>query len=428
MAMPSDIPIDRASDSTMAFFREGYDFISNRCDRFGSDIFQARIMLRNVIYMRGPQAARLLYGEKGLTRRGSMPQTVLRLLQDKGSVQQLDDGQHLHRKTLFIRMLMQPRSSASLVAGFREEWDNHFRSFPPHSRIVLIDAANRILTIAVCRWAGVPLPPTEVDAMTKALAGMVENAGHVRPATFGALFRRSNIERHLRTVIQEVRSGRLAAPKDAPISMIADHIDFDGKPLSLSTAAVELLNVLRPVVAIGRFITFGAMALHQHPEWKHRFEAGDDGLIDAFVEEVRRTTPFFPVVGAVAARDIHWRDYHFVKGQWFLLDLYGTNRDGRLFPDPTAFRPERNLSWRNQDWNFIPQGAGPASTTHRCPGEQITVDLMAEAVRQLSCRMHYDVPDQDLNVRKSRIPALPESGFIISNVSVAAREPPPEPG
>eukprot|EP00913_Durusdinium_trenchii_P008121 g7618.t1 len=286
MAMPSDIPIDRASDSTMAFFREGYDFISNRCDRFGSDIFQARIMLRNVIYMRGPQAARLLYGEKGLTRRGSMPQTVLRLLQDKGSVQQLDDGQHLHRKTLFIRMLMQPRSSASLVAGFREEWDNHFRSFPPHSRIVLIDAANRILTIAVCRWAGVPLPPTEVDAMTKALAGMVENAGHVRPATFGALFRRSNIERHLRTVIQEVRSGRLAAPKDAPISMIADHIDFDGKPLSLSTAAVELLNVLRPVVAIGRFITFGAMALHQHPEWKHRFEAGDDGLIDAFVEEV----------------------------------------------------------------------------------------------------------------------------------------------
>ena len=31
-------------------------------------------------------------------------------------------------------------------------------------------------------------------------------------------------------------------------------------------AAVELLNVLRPTVAVDRFIVFAALALHRHPE------------------------------------------------------------------------------------------------------------------------------------------------------------------
>ena len=35
-------------------------------------------------------------------------------------------------------------------------------------------------------------------------------------------------------------------------------------------AAVELLNLLRPTVAIARFIVFAALALHLHPEWRAR--------------------------------------------------------------------------------------------------------------------------------------------------------------
>jgi fatty-acid peroxygenase len=32
-------------------------------------------------------------------------------------------------------------------------------------------------------------------------------------------------------------------------------------------------------------------------------------------------------------------------------------------------------------------------------------------------RIAYDVPEQDLRVDMSRLPALPRSGFVISNVS-----------
>jgi fatty-acid peroxygenase len=413
--MPPDIPRAGSGDATLAMLREGYDFISSRCDRLSSDIFRTRVMLKDVICMRGPDAARLLYGDQKLTRQGSLPQTVLRLLQDKGSVQQLNDGQHLHRKSLFIRMLMQPGSVAALIDIFRKQWTSDFAHLAQGQEVVLIDAVNHILTCSACKWAGVPLPPTDAKAMTKALAGMVENAGHVRPATFGTLFRRNRVEAHLRTVIGEIRSGHLAQDGRSPAVMIAEHVDFDGNPMPLKIAAVELLNVLRPVVAVGRFIVFAALALHQHPEWRERFAAGEDDLLEPFAEEVRRTSPFFPFVGAVATRDIHWRDYHFPKGQWLLLDLYGTIRDARSFAEPDVFRPERNLSWKDQDWTFIPQGAGPATTTHRCPGEQITVEIIKDSVRLLSA-MRYGVPSQDFTVKKNRIPALPESGFVMTGI------------
>jgi fatty-acid peroxygenase len=82
-AVPSD---GHLIDATVALLREGYEFIPNRCGRLNSDIFLTRLMLRKVICMRGPEAAALFYGSDNLTRVGSMPQTVLRLLQNKGSV------------------------------------------------------------------------------------------------------------------------------------------------------------------------------------------------------------------------------------------------------------------------------------------------------------------------------------------------------
>lgn len=38
----TDLPRDRRPDSTIAFLRDGYEFISNRCDRFRSDVFETR--------------------------------------------------------------------------------------------------------------------------------------------------------------------------------------------------------------------------------------------------------------------------------------------------------------------------------------------------------------------------------------------------
>jgi fatty-acid peroxygenase len=99
-----------------------------------------------------------------------------------------------------------------------------------------------------------------------------------------------------------------------------------------------------------------------------------------------------------------------------MLDLYGTNHDARLWERPEEFRPERFRHWDGNAFDFIPQGGGEYYSGHRCPGEGITIELMKVALEFLTKSVTYDVPEQDLRINLSRIPAIPRSRFVIANV------------
>jgi fatty-acid peroxygenase len=224
-----------------------------------------------------------------------------------------------------------------------------------------------------------------------------------------------------------VRSGDIRVDQDCAAGIIAAHRDLDGKELAVKTAAVELLNVLRAVVAASRFIVFAAKALHEHPHARLRVASADQQYLDHFVQEVRRLSPFFPFISGRVRYPFDWRGYTFSKGQWVIFDLYGTNRDPRSWKDPAAFRPERFAEAPPNAFEFVPQGAGDAAATHRCPGEDLTVRLMKTAVQLLLESMLYEVPDQDLSIDLSRFPALPKSGFVIARprrLSHGAETPP----
>ena len=413
------LPTDGAWDATLSLLREGYHFIPNRCRRLDSDIFRTRLTLTDVICMQGPRAAELFYGDAPLTRRQAMPQTVLRLLQDKGSVQQLDGAAHRHRKALFVSILTAPHQVERLSRIFQEEWIARLSFWQKQKQVVLFDEVNLILTRAACRWAGVP---TDDDhAMTGELSGMIEHAGHFRPSTLAALWRRRHTERHVRKLVEQIRSGRLASENDLPIHRIATFRDMDGEALSAQTAAVEMINMLRPIVAVGRFVTFAAMELHKKPEWKALLNEAPDEALERFAEEIRRVSPFFPFVGARTREEVRWRGHVFPKGQWLLLDLYGTTHDPQLFPKPEEIELQRCLSWRDQGYDFIPQGAGKVATSHRCPGEMVTVELLKQSVRHLIGDMDYRVPRQNFSVKMNRVPTLPESGFVMEEVRARPR-------
>jgi fatty-acid peroxygenase len=61
---------------------------------------------------------------------------------------------------------------------------------------------------------------------------------------------------------------------------------------------------------------------------------------------------------------------------------------------------------------LVPQGGGDPRTGHRCPGEKITIALLAALVVRLA-ELDYDVPEQDLGISLRRIPARPRSGFVL---------------
>src|SRR3546814_6173450 len=88
-------------------------------------------------------------------------------------------------------------------------------------------------------------------------------------------------------MVGQIRSGQIRPPEESVASTIAKHRDLNGELLSLHVAAVEILNVIRPIVAVG--VTFVAHALHQFPECRRKVEAGDDtSYTEMFVQEVRR--------------------------------------------------------------------------------------------------------------------------------------------
>lgn len=411
------IPHDKGLDNTLILLLDGYTFIPKRCERLQSDIFQTRLLFQPFICMRGEAAARVFYDNERFQRRSAAPVRLKKTLLGQGGVQGLDDAAHRWRKQMFMS-LMTPEHIAQLADITMKEWLVSIEQWETRDQVVLFDEVRMILCRAVCRWAGVPLPEADVTRRANELEALVEGAGAVGPRHWRGRWARRRTNAWIARIVTQVRKQQLEVAEGTALHTIAWHRDLAGKLLHPRVAAVELLNVLRPTVAVDRFVVFAAHALHTHPACRERLQAGDDdAYLEMFVQEVRRLYPFFPFMVARTRHAFEWNGYHFPKGRKVLLDLYGTNHDAQVWEQPEAFRPERFRHWNQSAFNFIPQGGSDHYQQHRCPGEWITIELMKVAVRLLTNAMVYNVPEQDLRISLRRVPAIPESRFVISNVS-----------
>ncbi len=397
-------------DSSLAFLREGYGFVGRRCAELGTDGFHTRLMLHPVTCVRGADAARMFYEPGRMTRRGAMPATVVALLQDKGSVQALDGAAHRARKGMFID-LMSPDRLEAARGIFAAEWNAAARGWRGRT-VALRDAVTEVMTRTALEWCGLAPDAQDVGARAEELSAMYLSAGKLGPGYLRARLLRARSESWAWGVIRAARE----APENSrhAIRALALHRDSDGGLMTEAEAAVELLNLLRPIVAVGRYVVFLAHALHVHEDAISRLAPEEsEARRRAVAEEVRRLYPFFPMIGGRVLEAFDWRGERFGAGAWLLLDLYGTNRDPASWADPEAFRPERHLNGEAEPDAMIPQGGGDYSNGHRCPGEWLTVALLTEAVGQLLA-LDYGVPAQDLGLADNSFPPCPHDGMLIS--------------
>jgi fatty-acid peroxygenase len=383
-------------DDSLRLLRDGYLYGERGFRRAGSNAFRTRLLGRRVMVVRGLDAARFFY-ERGRFDRspGAVPASAVHLLQDSGSVQTLRGEEHHTRKRLFVGVLEDHRG---LVAGFREEWAT--AASQQVVPVPLLSFASSVLTTAIQRWVGIDQGMFQPSEFTS----MIENAGRVGPPNWAARMRRAGTERTARSLIRSARAGE---PQPTPLYAVARYRE-GGELLPLEVAAVELLNLLRPTVAVARFVTFAALTLHRRPDLLPALSDADGRR--AFAQEVRRFWPFFPMVGGHATRDLAWRGLTVPEGSWVMLDLFGTDHDPGLWPHPRQFDPTR---FSATDGPVVAQGFGDAVGTHHCPGEPATVDLIAAAVDLLLDGPGYRVPDQDLRVSLRGFPAAPRDGFVV---------------
>ncbi|MEW5853104.1 MAG: cytochrome P450 [Myxococcota bacterium] len=409
------MPRDPSVDGTLDLMREGYTFIMDRCRQLGTDVFETRLMLKPVVCMMGAAAARLFYEDTRFERAGAAPLRLQRTLFGRGGVQGLDGEAHHHRKALFLSVLT-PEGVGHLVDDVRSQWLFQVPRWARRDQVVLFDEVEEILCRAVCGWAGVPLPESDVARRTADLHALIDSPGALGPRHWRGRMGRARAERWMAKLVKDVRAHRLAIPDDSALARVASHRDLDGQLLTPGIAAVEVLNLLRPTVAVARWITFAALALHEHGGQRERIARGDDAEAERFAQEVRRYYPFFPFVAARVRQDFEWQGYTFRRGRRVLLDIYGTHHDPRSWARPGAFRPDRFLDGGGDPYRFLPQGTGNLRTGHRCPGDELALELTRVCTQLLVRSMRYTVPPQDLRVDLTRIPALPASGFVMRDV------------
>jgi len=406
----TDAPRSETTDRTFALLRQGYRFTSGR--RVGP-VMSTRLLGRPAVVVGGRAGAELFYDESRLVREDAMPAPLMNSLFGEGAVHGLDDAAHRHRKQLFVSLLTD-RAALEISEHAAARWTDVVHEVCGGEHLNLFDAAVRVHCAAVCEWAGVPAGRVN-GQLARDLAALVDGFGSVGLRHVSARRARRRVNTWAERLIEQVRHGQLAPARDSALCAVAEFRDIDGAELPTSVAAVELINILRPTVAVAWFVSFSALALNDQPMLAERLRDADDATLEAFAHELRRLYPFVPLLGARARTDFDWNGVHVPRGRLVLLDVYGTLHDPELWHAPGEFELDRFTGIEPDPFTLVPQGGGDATTGHRCPGERVAIELIKTTVRLLTS-LSYDLPPQDLRVRMGRMPTRPRSGVVIEHV------------
>ena len=133
------------------------------------------------------------------------------------------------------------------------------------------------------------------------------------------------------------------------------------------------------LLAAGHETTAGALAwalerLARHPAVLERLREDGDAYLDAVVKEVLRVRPVLSATPRKAAVPYTVGGWTVPAGIHVTPSPYLAHRRPELWPDPTAFRPERFLDGAPEPLTWLPFGGG----TRRCAGAAFaTMELKA---------------------------------------------------
>lgn len=389
-------------DLALRLLRQGYAALPlSRPIGSVTDSHPARLLGRRAVVLRGASGARLFYDTSAVRREGAVPRVLADLLFGRGAVHGLDGAEHADRKALFLETVRLPEVD-DLADRVARGLADRAASWRVGEQVVLFDELVEVYGTAVLAWAGVDLAPDRAREASRDLARIVDGFGGRPPAYARAWAARRRCESWARAAVVDARTGHREPRHGSALDVVAR------SDLDLRTAAVELLNVLRPTVAVAWFGSFAGLALDEHPEWRARLRS-DTGSRYLFAEEVRRFYPFVPALAGRTRRVLTWDGRRLPAGTRLVLDVRGINLDERTFADAERFDPLRPS--RPDPYQLLPQGGGHPETGHRCPGENVTLRLLDQTLAVLAGLDLEVVSVRRVPIR--RIPTRPERGLVL---------------
>lgn len=393
---------------------EGYLLLSELRKEADAPVVKARLLNKEVIAVYGKEAARAFYDPANFKRKGAMPKVVLKTLFGEGGVQTLDDEEHNQRKKVFMDLMTPKRMEDyhRIVDRTLTEKMEHLQG-----ELELFDVAKDVLFRSICEWSGIDLAKMnerEINQLAEYQISMISSAVTNPTTHIKGIENRKKSEKWAQSLIEEARINPIAGKENVALYAFANAKDTQGNLLPIDVAAVELLNIIRPTVALTVWIALMGHALFSRPDIYQRLHTEFDELQDSFIQEMRRYYPFFPMIPAFAKKDVTIDGYLIPEDSWVVLDLYGTNHDERSIETPEVFRisryvgKEKHISY-DEEYEMIAQGGGKFEAMHRCAGEWITLHALRVFSDQLVNKYEFSVPEQDWTIPMNQFPTYPNS-------------------
>lgn len=393
---------------------EGYLLLSELRKEADAPVVKARLLNKEVIAVYGKEAARAFYDPANFKRKGAMPKLVLKTLFGEEGVQTLDDEEHNQRKKVFMDLMTPKRMEDyhRIVDRTLTEKMEHLQG-----ELELFDVAKDVLFRSICEWSGIDLTKMnerEINQLAEYQISMISSAVTNPTTHIKGIENRKKSEKWAQSLIEEARINPVAGKENVALYAFANAKDTQGNLLPIDVAAVELLNIIRPTVALTVWIALMGHALFSRPDIYQRLHTEFDELQDSFIQEMRRYYPFFPMVPAFAKKDVTIDGYLIPEDSWVVLDLYGTNHDERSIETPEVFRisryvgKEKHISY-DEEYEMIAQGGGKFEAMHRCAGEWITLHALRVFSDQLVNKYKFSVPEQDWTIPMNQFPTYPNS-------------------
>ncbi|ARF13605.1 cytochrome P450 [Sporosarcina ureae] len=396
----------------------GYNLLGELRKDVSAPVVKASFLTKEITAIYGEEAARTFYNPEYFTRTGAMPKPVLKTLFGEDGVQTLDGEEHHHRKNYFMDLMTPDRMEEYrelLAENVSKELDKQ------HGEFELFDLANRVLFTTISEWAGINLEKFDtkmVEKLARNQISMISGAvtspiDHVKGVTD-----RKESEKWAQDLIEEARKHPVPGKEHLALYVFANATNLDGELLPVEVAAVELLNIIRPTVALTVWVALMGHALFAKRDIFEELKANFDNLQDSFIQEMRRYYPFFPMLPAITVRDVEVDGYLIPKDSWVVLDLYGSNHDERTIASPDQFDSRRyvgkakDISYEEQ-YEMLAQGGGKFREMHRCAGEWITLHSLRVFSDQLVNKYEFTVPEQDWTIPMNQFPTYPNSKALL---------------
>jgi cytochrome P450 family 135 len=343
---------------------------------------------------------------------------VLRPLLGPRSVLTLDEPEHMRQRKLLLPPFHGERMRL-YEEVVRSATERELARWPVGERFAVQESMQAITLEVIMRAVfGVRDDSERLEQIAAPLRALLDSMADMRrlfglqvvsakrngPLSPWRRFRETLLHPADDVLYEEIRAHRADADvgeRDDILSLLLSARDEEGAGLTDSELHDELMTLL----LAGHETTATALSwtlerLTRHPEALARLteevRSGDgEEYMDAVIKEVLRLRPVVPAVARYLTEPTELGGRMLPAGVHVAPSIYLTHHNPEIYPDPTAFRPERFLERPAGTYEWIPFGGG----TRRCLGASFALFEMKIVLGEVLRR--FDL--QPTDVRAERI-------------------------